>query len=244
VFDLWSFKRRCAAWLDPHHLVRSNVLEVRNLAMLQKAMGWDESPRIEGEYLHQFQYLEDLNDRRMRDAEVIAAACCNGSPKTILEIGTAEGHATALMSANAPRARIYTVNIPPEEIAEGGRHTTYAPAREEIGRYYRERGCANVCQILANTARWEPSIGPIDVAFIDGCHDADFVFHDTRKILAHCRPGSLILWHDFAPELIPTYSWIADVCAGVERLYRRGLLKGRILHLADSWVGLYRVPAE
>ena len=102
--------------------------------------------------------------------------------------------------------------------------------------------CANVRQIYANTATWEPDIGPIDVAFIDGCHDADFVFNDSRKVLKHCRPGSAMLWHDFAPELTPVYPWIAEVCSGVERLYRERLISGRILHLRESWVGLYRVP--
>jgi hypothetical protein len=38
------------------------------------------------------------------------------------------------------------------------------------------------------------------------------------------------------------YHWIAAVCDGVERLYRKRRLRGPILHLADSWVGLYRVP--
>ena len=69
-----------------------------------------------------------------------------------------------------------------------------------------------------------------------------FIVGDTRKVLSQCRSGSLILWHDFAPELAKIYSWIAEVCRGVERLYRKGLLKGRILHLQDSWVGLYKVP--
>ncbi len=232
---------------DALHHVRRNTLEVRDLACLKLAMGWWHDPRLEGvEHLHRFDYLEDLNDRRVRDAEVICSACCNGEPKTILEIGTAAGETTALMAKHAPHAIVHTLNIPPEEIADGGKAVTYAPARDEIGRAYREAGCTNVRQILANTATWspqrEPFDGPIDVAFIDGCHDADFVYSDTRKILGRCRPGSLILWHDFAPQLAHQYDWIASVCAGVERLYRDGLIRGRILHLQDSWVGLYRVP--
>ena len=97
-------------------------------------------------------------------------------------------------------------------------------------------------QILANTASWEPDFGPIDVALIDGCHDADFVYEDTRKLLARCRAGSLILWHDFHPGLRRVHPWIASVCSGIERLYENGLLRGKIFHLQDSWVGLYRVP--
>jgi predicted O-methyltransferase YrrM len=225
-----------------YHFLEANVLEVRNVAMLQKAMGWTREPDLDFDHLRQYQFLEDLNDRRLRDAEVIASACCNGAPKVIVEIGTAGGHSTALMARNAPQAAVYTVNIPPEEIRAGGDFVTAAPERQEIGSFYRELGLGNVQQILANTVRWAPDFGPIDVAFIDGCHDADFVFSDTCKVLDQCRPGSLVIWHDFSLRHTAVYHWIAAVCDGVERLYRKRRLRGPILHLADSWVGLYRVP--
>lgn len=233
---------RSRHWQDRFPLIAANLLEVRSLTYLEKAMGWKVAPVIEGDYLQEFQYLEDLNDRRLRDAEVIGAACCNGDPKVLLEIGTASGRTTTLMAKNALQAIVHTVNIPPEEIADGGTHVTFALSREDIGRYYRESGCANVQQIYANTKTWTPNIGPIDVAFIDGCHDADFVYNDTRKILDQCRVGGLLLWHDFNPELARVYDWIDEVCTGIERLYADRLIKGRILHLQDSWVGLYRLP--
>ncbi len=236
------FRRRRAADDDPLARVRANTLVARDLSFLMKAMGWTRRPVLEGEHLHAFDYLEDLNDRRLRDAEAIGAACCNGDPKTLLEIGTGTGRTTALMAQNAPGATVYTVNIPPEEIAEGGVRVTGAPSREEIGRHYREKGCANVRQILANTLRWTPDVGIVDVALIDGCHDADVVYGDTRKVLRECRAGSLVLWHDFAPGLAPVYHWIMEVCRGVDRLIGDGLVRGRILHLQDSWVGIHRVP--
>lgn len=222
--------------------VSANVLEVRDLGYLKKAMGWTNDPVLEGDYLHDFKYLEDLNGRRLRDAEVLGAACCNNNPKILLEIGTSHGRTTALMAQNASNGIVHTVNIPPEEITEGGKNITFAPSREEIGRYYREKGVTNVRQIFANTRDWEPDFGPIDVVFVDGCHDADFVYNDTRKVLKRCRPGSIIMWHDFNPELARVYHWISDVCEGVERLYAEKLIEGRILHLQDSWVGLYQVP--
>ncbi len=243
LFSRLPWRRGGDAATEDLPRLAASVLTVRTLEHLKKALGWDVSPVLEGEHLRLFEYLEDLNDRRIRDAEVIGAACCNGDPKILLEIGTAHGRTTALMARNAPQATVYTVNIPPEEIAEGGRNVTFAPSREEIGRYYRERGCGNVRQIFANTRDWEPGFGPIDVAFIDGCHDAEFVVNDTRKVLAAAGPGSIVLWHDFNPDLVRVYPWIHEVCLGVERLYEAGLLQGRILHLQDSWVGLYRVPA-
>jgi len=226
---------------DPFRHLSANVLEVRNLDCLMKAMAWSNYPLLDGEHLLEFNFLTDLNDRRIRDAEVLGAACCNGDPKTLLEIGTSHGRTTALMAQNAPASIIHTINISPDEIAEGGKHVTFAPGREEIGWYYREKKCRNIQQIYANTKYWAPDFGPIDVAFIDGCHDADFVYNDTQKILKKCRPGSIIMWHDFNPQLVKIYDWIHDVYQGVERLYADGLISGRILHLQDSWIGLYRV---
>lgn len=224
--------------------LRKNMLEVRNLGYLKQALGWTQDANLDFEHLHRFDYYEDLNERRIRDAEVIGTACANNNPKTILEIGTCSGQTTALMATNAPKAEVYTVNIPPEEISDGGKFVTCAISRDDIGIAYRERGLTNVHQIYANTAHWEPDMGPIDVAFIDGCHDADFVYSDTKKILPHCRPGSIILWHDINLDLIRQYRWIAEAARGIERLLAEKLIRGRILHLQDSWVGLYRVPEE
>jgi len=83
---------------------------------------------------------------------------------------------------------------------------------------------------------------PSGVAFIDGCHDAEFVYGDTVKVLSIAEPGAFILWHDFNPQLAKTYHWIYEVCVGIEELYRARKLSGPIYHLRDSWVGLYRVP--
>ncbi len=242
MIDFFASTGKSRHWQNKYQHLAENVLEVRNLACLKKAMGWFNDPVLEGEHLHVFEYLEDLNERRLRDAEVIGSACCNGNPKTLLEIGTSHGKTTALMAQNAPNGTVHTVNIPPEEINEGGKNVTFAPSRGDIGKYYRELGLTNIHQIFANTANWEPEINSIDVAFIDGCHDATFIYSDTLKVLKHCQPGTIIMWHDFNPALGSVYRWIEDVCVGVERLYSEGFLRGRILHLQDSWVGLYRAP--
>lgn len=143
---------------------------------------------------------------------------------------------------NALDVEVYVVNVPPEEMAsgEGGELTTIALEREKIGLAYRENKLANITQIYANTAYWEPNIGSIDAVFIDGCHNREFVYNDIHKVLKYMKPGSFILWHDFNLELATKYDWIHSVCLGVEMLYRDGLLNGRIFNIRDSWVGIYR----
>lgn len=218
------------------------VLTIRSWQYFKTAMGWQRDPQYDQEHCSSFDYLEDLNGRKFHDAHVVQGACCNERPKTILEIGTSHGRTTKYMSLNAPEATIYTVNLPPEGEPCAGKHITHLPAEHEIGRLYREAGCSNVRQILANTADWTPDFGPIDVAFIDGCHDADFVYNDTLRILPVCRPGSVIIWHDFNPDLAHVFGWIGEVCHGIDRLLADRVIRGRILHLQDSWCGLYRVP--
>lgn len=236
------FAQRAAAWAEPYPYLARNVLPVRSVAALRSLVKPVGDSVILPDDLSVYGNVTDLNARPQRDAEVIAMACRIREARILLEIGTAEGRTTALMARNAPQALVYTVNIPPEEIQDGGTYTTSAPSRDEIGRHYRTAGLQNVRQIYANTARWVPDFGPIDVTFIDGCHDTAFVYADTCKVLDVCRSGSLILWHDFNPQLAPKYPWIANVCAAVEQLYRTGRIRGRMLHLEDSWIGLYQHP--
>lgn len=232
-----------AEFVSLSHLRRS-VIELNSIEELKKIFNWKADPLLDDSTIHQFEYPEDANQRRLRDAESLGTVIQNSAPKICVDIGTSTGHSAALMAVNAPQAHIYTINIPPEEIlsGEGGTFTTIALERENIGSYYRQRGLVNITQILSNTAKWQPNIGQIDVAFIDGSHDTDFVFNDSRKALQHMLPGGFLLWHDFNLELTSQYDWIYSVCLGVEKLYRQRLLKGRIYHVRDSWVAIYQVP--
>ena len=220
-----------------------NVVELKNTNELKKVFKWTCDPVLNDPIIYEFSYLEDVNERRVRDAESIGTVICNTTPQVALEIGTADGRTTALMAENSSGSQIFTVNIPPEEIAsgKGGVLTTFALEKEKIGSYYRSREIHNISQIYANTATWEPDIGVINVAFIDGCHDSDFVYNDTRKIIKNMELGSFILWHDFNLNLTKRHDWIDSVCQGVEWLYMDKVLNGPIFHVRDSWVGIYHV---
>jgi len=228
---------------EKYPFLTKNLVELNNVNELKKVFLWKDEPIINDPIFFEFSHIEDVNERRIRDAESIGVVMRNVSPKTALEIGTAEGHGTALMAENAPNSHIYTINIPPEEIesGEGGIFTTVAFEREKIGSYYRSKGIKNISQIFANTASWEPDIGIIDVVFIDGCHDSDFVYNDTIKVLKKMKSGSFILWHDFNIDLANKFDWIHSVCLGVEWLYQDKIIDGPIYQIKDSWLGIYCV---
>jgi predicted O-methyltransferase YrrM len=226
------------------NILEKKVIIANNIDEIKKYFGWVKNPIYERADVHKFEYLEDINERRIRHAEVICTVVANEPAKTILEIGTSTGKTTAFISRNAPLSEIYTINIPASDIfdGKGGKNTTIALEEAEIGKDYKSLNLKNITQIYENTATWQPDIGEINIAFIDGSHDTNFVYNDTLKVLKNILSGGIIMWHDFNPELKKKFHWINDVCKGVESLYKKGYLKGRIIVLKDSWVGLYKVP--
>lgn len=227
---------------DEFYFINKNVISLNNIEELKRLKNWNKSPVLDKEVYKAYKIVPDLNERKLKDAESILTICCNINAINILEIGTAFGDTTLLLAMNAPNATIHTINIPPDEakIGKGGKNITAAFSEKEIGKAFKDKGLKNINQIYVNTATWKPDIGEIDFAFIDGCHDKKFVINDTIKILKFLKPGGFILWHDFNPDLRKKYSWIGDVCKGIEALYRRRIIKGQMFHVKDSWVGIYQ----
>jgi predicted O-methyltransferase YrrM len=232
--------------LKPFGSLKRSVIPLNSIKELKKIFSWIDEPVLARDDIYDFDYVEDVNERRIRDAECLAVVVRNARPKTVLEVGTSSGAGTALISENAKDSRVHTINIPPEEIesGKGGILTTIALEKDKVGAIYRKKGCSNVTQIFANTASWTPNIGPIDVAFIDGCHDTKFVINDTLKILPFMQPGGFILWHDANPELAEVYHWIGDVCRGLDWLIENGHISGRLYWVRDSWICIWQVPRE
>ena len=226
-----------------HAHLQENLIVANNVDMLYLAMQWQRRAEVDPGPLKYCVDLMDVNGRVLLDQEVIAGACANrgGPGRTIVEIGTSLGVGTDLMAEHAPEADIITINVPPDEADQAGRQITDAPSLDEIGCYYRANGRTNITQLLVNTLHWNPDMPRIDIAYIDGCHDVEYVYQDTVKVLSRCQPGSLIVWHDFSPRYKHTYGWVWEVCEAVERLYEDGHLSGRLVHLRDSWSGLYVV---
>ncbi len=227
---------------DRLYYIEKKTVTLNDFEELKRVFGWRSGPEIiDDPSVFQYVSSEDANQRKLRDAEAIGTVVKNLKPKNCLEIGTGLGVSTAFIALNAPESRIYTVNIPPEDFARAGKFATGKLSREEIGSYYREHGLGNITQIFANTAAWKPDIPLVDFIYIDGCHDMNFVVNDTIKALQILKPGGFILWHDFHPSLRGKYSWINSVCRGVDILFKRGIFKGELFHIRDSWVGIHRI---
>src|SRR6185369_2442155 len=94
---------------DEFFYLRRALVELDNVDELKKLFGWSAEPVLDDPSIYQFESIEDINQRRVRDAECIGTIVRNTNPSVCLEIGTAEGRSAALMAINAPQARVYTV---------------------------------------------------------------------------------------------------------------------------------------
>jgi len=237
---------RVRRWLCPDEFgnIHSHLSTFNTIGDFMRYMKWTGHPIILQEHMEERGVITDINDRRRIDAEIISVVCKNANPRNCLEIGTSLGVSTARMAVNAPQATIFTVNIPPEEYAEGGTFKTHKLEHNEIGSFYRQKKIGNIEQIFANTATWEPDLPPIDIAFIDGSHDKKFVFNDSCKVIRTLNKYAYVLWHDFNPDLEKRFEWIHSVMTGIERLYRSGILSGDLFHIRNSWICIKHFSPE
>ena len=79
-----------------------NVVNLNTLNEVKKVFGWENDPLLTDPIIFEYTHFEDVNERRIRDAESLGIVMRNANPHVSLEIGTAEGHSTALMAENAP----------------------------------------------------------------------------------------------------------------------------------------------
>ncbi len=187
----------------------------------------------------------DLHARRRRDAEVLTTLAANLTGDC-LDLGTSHGHSAFKLATNlAGRGTVHTVNILPEQYqASSGQLITHLLTREKIGAFFRAQGTPGIHQIYADTCNWTMPLDLRDLAmvFVDAAHDTEAVFKDSLLIAPRVRPGGYIVWHDFHPGLRRKFDWIDAVMRGVELFFQAHGLVPEILHLKDSWMGVWQVP--
>lgn len=166
-------------------------------------------------------------------------------PSRIFEIGTYRGRTALNFALNSPpECEIFTLDLPadPDAVQAASLFSNGADARlierRAVGADYEGRPeAAKITQILGDSRSFDfgPYKGTCDLVFVDGGHTYDLVVNDTHWALEMCRPGGIILWHDFA-----NYGDYHDVTRAVLDL----LPRDEIFQLEDSQLAGYRLPSR
>ncbi|HEX9780859.1 MAG TPA: class I SAM-dependent methyltransferase [bacterium] len=140
--------------------------------------------------------------------------------RRVLEIGTFDGRVTAHLARNlGPDASFVTIDLRPEDL--GATRWPLAVgedlyvSKETVGARIRrlpEPLRERITQVFGDSARldFSPYYGRMDLVFIDGSHQYQYVEHDTTEAFRLRAPQGLIVWHDYL-------TW-PDVTAYLNRL--------------------------
>ena len=104
------------------------------------------------------------------------------NPKLIVEFGTFDGRTALNFAANAPAAKIVTIDFLPQPCLFDG-----APYAANI---HCEQGDSTSFDI-------SPYRGRAEFIFVDGGHDAPIVTSDSLKALDMVAPNGVVVWHDY-----------------------------------------------
>lgn len=134
------------------------------------------------------------------EAYVLSLITAFAAPRRILEIGTASGQGTALMAAQAPEARIDTLDLG-NDTPSLGEQRGQPPWQDlsSIGAAYRDAGFGDrVTQHFGDSATFDyaPLAGQVDLAFVDGAHTYEYVKEDSANVFGCMRSGGVVVWDD------------------------------------------------
>jgi hypothetical protein len=117
-------------------------------------------------------------------------------PRTIFEVGTYHGSGAIHLSANAPQAEVYTLDLAPSD--RTSLEITSVDVHHIDGRRYDDLG-ARIHRLFGDSATFDfsPFHNQVDLFFIDGAHSYAYVRSDTEKALQCVKKGGVIAWHDY-----------------------------------------------
>jgi predicted O-methyltransferase YrrM len=164
----------------------------------------------------------------------LAALAGVRQPRTIFEIGTFDGATTLLLARAAPQARISTLDLPPETLADP--ESLYSQAREKAGswgsRFHGTPEENRITQLFCDSREFDfsPYYGKMDLVVVDGSHDADCVTSDTENALRMVAEGGVVIWDDYEPGWVSVTRSVDDVAA------RHGL---SLVHIRKTGLAVY-----
>jgi predicted O-methyltransferase YrrM len=123
--------------------------------------------------------------------------------KSVFEFGTYKGVSITQLALNMPEnSRIYTLDLPEDDPRSSMPITDpedIALAREKGKGALVPRDVAPRIQFLKqDSATFDetPFAGQMDLIFVDGAHNADYVRNDSEKAWRMARSGGIVAWHD------------------------------------------------
>lgn len=121
--------------------------------------------------------------------------------RTAFEFGTFNGATTALIAEALPDdGQVVTIDLSDEAF-----RATQGPPQfsaTEVGRFHRQSPAnakveqLRVDSLCLDVTAWKEWA---DLVLVDGAHDYEHGFADTRSALAIVRPGGIVIWDDFDP---------------------------------------------
>ncbi len=164
-----------------------------------------------------FQRTENIS-LSLLELNAVLAILQHIQAKSVVEIGTFDGGTALNIAANLPeRGIVHTIDLPPEHASPLALGISgFNDNRTElkaVGHLYKGTAHASkIHQVLADSATIDyASLNPpFDAFLIDGCHDYEYVKHDSAQAMRHTRPGGVIIWHD--------YGMLKDVSRHVDEL--------------------------
>lgn len=174
--------------VDPYIIPKTDVLEIN---------GNDEAV-YEGVNECGFGHITEF------ELKVICQIIRKYQPMRIFEIGTFQGRTTLNMALNAPKAQIFTLDLPAEELSDTKMQIekaeeAYVNKTLSGERFLNHPAQKNIEQLFGDSATFDfsPYYNSIDLMFVDGSHAYEYVINDTDRALKLVRKGGIILWHDY-----------------------------------------------
>jgi len=140
-------------------------------------------------------------------------------PKRIFEIGTFRGLTTLTFALNAPKARVFTLDLPEDAVGAAIPSDAALIQRRKVGARYLAWGglTDHITQLYGDSKQFDPTPyrHSIDLGFIDGAHSRDYVENDTRLLCQMLKPEGLLFWHDYGGT-----GWFAGLSEYLESIGR------------------------
>jgi predicted O-methyltransferase YrrM len=164
------------------------------------------------------------------------------NPKKIFETGTFRGVGTLTMALNAPKADIYTLDLPEqytdaevETLSKGDREWVRLSRTSTGFAFLGHPAATRIHQLRGNSLTFTPPdyLANTDLCFIDGGHSYECIKADTETALKILSPNGVIVWDD--------YAWFVDGVSEYLTELRRSLPLHRI---AGSQLVLCRIQDQ